>query len=428
MTTSRTEKGSPAQGGTIQESSVSPTYQAKAESTQSSAGAGKSRRFHVRDRWLVWLTILVIVAQFAACQPAKPRGSAGGMDATLLEQSALVPVLNQSQALALAPVVSDVSPDPAQALVQLSGDQSVNSAIVEEAPLLQTSVLPSQAGSSGALADGDYPLDETTNILVMGSDRRVGAPNWLTDVMMIVALDYENGKAGVISIPRDIYIDNIAGHQPNKLNVVDYLGEKDEEDGGGPALLSSIILEKMGIRIDHYVRFDFRGFIALVDALGGVDVEIDCPYYDYFQIEDVILNVKPGLERLSGDEALVYVRSRKLGGDLDRARRQQRFIWAVRNQVLNENILPKLPALYNAVSDNVQTDIGIVGTLKIARFVLGLDKEDITGYVIGYPQVQQGYVGNMWVFRADWDAIREQAQQVFEREPFIDTNTLVECP
>lgn len=413
MTTSRTDKSSPLDPIPLNTSAATP----KPSSTD------KAHRFYVRDRWLVWLTALVIVAQFAACQPSAPRGSAGGMESATLEQASLVPILNQTQALAMAPIVSDISPDPAQALAELSGATSI-----EAASLAQSLPDPGQQSSTGALSADEHPLDKTTNILVMGSDRRVGAPNWLTDVMMIVALDYDSGKAGVISVPRDVYIDNIPGHQPNKLNVVDYLGEKDEAGGGGPALLSTILMEKIGIRIDHYVRFDFRGFIALVDALGGVEVEIDCPYYDYFSIEDVILNVKPGLETLTGDEALVYVRSRKLGGDLDRARRQQRFIWATRNQVLNQNILPKLPALYNAVSDNVQTDIGIVGTLKIARFVLGLDKEDITGYVIGYPQVQQGYVGNMWVFRADWDAIREQAQTVFEREPFIDTNTLVECP
>ena len=140
------------------------------------------------------------------------------------------------------------------------------------------------------------------------------------------------------------------------------------------------------------------------------------------------LNVKPGIERLSGEEALVYVRSRKIGGDLDRARRQQRFIWAIRNQVLNENILPKLPALYNAVSDTVQTDLGVVGTLKIARFAMGLDREDITGFVVGYPLVDQGWVGNMWVFVADWEAIQAEVQLVFERDAFLNTNTLAECP
>jgi hypothetical protein len=64
----------------------------------------------------------------------------------------------------------------------------------------------------------------------------------------------------------------------------------------------------------------------------------------------------------------------------------------------------------------------------VARFVTGLDREDITGFVIGYPLVKQGWAGNMWVFLADWEAIRAEAQKVFEREPFIDTNTLAECP
>ena len=113
---------------------------------------------------------------------------------------------------------------------------------------------------------------------------------------------------------------------------------------------------------------------------------------------------------------------------MDRERRPQRFICAVRNQVLNENILPRLPALYNAVSDSVQTDLGIVSTIKIARFAMNLDKEDITGFVIGYPLVEQGWAGNMWVFKAHWDDIRVEVQNVFDREPFINTNTLVECP
>lgn len=309
----------------------------------------------------------------------------------------------------------------ASALMQVAAT-TVDPRKLAAAPSAQVAVVATMAPDDGR------PLDHTTNILVLGSDRRPDTPNWRTDVMMIVALDEAGGRAGVISIPRDIYIDVIPGHQANKINVIDYLGEKDTPGGGGPALMASIIEEKMGIHIDHWVRFDFAGFVKLVDALGGVEVDIDCAYYDYFQIEDVVLNVKPGVQRLSGDEALVYVRSRTHGGDLDRARRQQRFIWAIRNQVLNESILTKLPALYNAVSDSVQTDMGVVSALKVVRFAIGLDREEITGEVIGYPLVQQGYAGNMWIFKADWDAIRTEVQSVFDREPFIDTNTLVKCP
>lgn len=359
------------------------------------------------------MALLLVFLPLAGCSSSAPESSAeasaGGIDAP--EQG----TAGDQPALAA----------PAEAVTATN-----ESAVAEQSAAASTevNVVEPAAEVAAAPVDALLPLSRTTNILVMGSDRRPNTPNWRTDVMMIVALDYETNRAGVISIPRDIFIDRIPSHNPNKINVVDYLGEQDEPDGGGPKLLGNIIQEKMGIPIDHYVRFDFNGFVELVDALGGVEVEIDCPYYDYFEIEDVVLNVKPGLQRLTGEEALVYVRSRRLGGDLDRARRQQRFIWAIRNQVLNENILTKLPALYNALGDSVQTDLGIVQTLRVARFALGLDRENIHGFVIGYPLVQQGYAGAMWVFLADWDAIRAEAQKVFEREPFIDTNTLEKCP
>ena len=366
----------------------------------------------------LYLLFLIATLVLAACGPAPaPAGSAGGMDASALEAAPAEGAAGAAAAPAEnAPADAAAQVDAAAGAAPATPARAGVPEVIAEAPVAPLEV------------DARFPLSYTTNILVLGSDRREGEPNWRTDVMMIVALDMEANRAGVISIPRDVYMDEIPGHNPNKINVVDYLGEQDEPDGGGPALLGSLIEQKMGVPIHHFVRFDFTGFVDLVDALGGVEVEIDCPYYDYFQIEDVVLNVKPGVQRLTGEEALVYVRSRKIGGDLDRARRQQRFIWAVRNQVLNENILPKLPALYNALGDSVQTDMGVVQTLKVVRMAIGLDREDIHGFVIGYPLVDQGYAGNMWVFFPDWPAIREQAQQVFEGDPFLDTNTLAECP
>ena len=147
------------------------------------------------------------------------------------------------------------------------------------------------------LADS-LPLSRTLNILILGSDRLSNMPNWRTDVMMIVALDFDAQRIGVISIPRDVYVDAIPNHQPNKMNVIDYLGEKDEADGGGPKLLERIIHERMGIRVDHYLRFDFSSFQAVVNTLGGVEIEIDCPYVDR------VINLKPGVQRLNGDQAL----------------------------------------------------------------------------------------------------------------------------
>lgn len=271
------------------------------------------------------------------------------------------------------------------------------------------------------------PLSQTTNVLILGSDRRPNTPNWRTDVVMVVAMDMARGEAGVISIPRDVYLPEIPGHQPNKINVVDYLGEQDEPGGGGPKLLASLIQEHLGIPIHYYLRFDFNSFEEVIDALGGIDLPLDCPVYEYLPKEQMYLNLKPGVHRLTGYQALVYVRSRRLGGDLERARRQQRVVWAVRNQILAENMLPKVPALYAALKDAVQTDIDLVTAIRFVRFALQLQEEDVHGMVLSPPDLlQEGWRRGMFVFVADWDKISERVQTVFDRPPLIETNTVGE--
>jgi len=277
--------------------------------------------------------------------------------------------------------------------------------------------------SGNTSVDTQLPLSRTLNILILGSDRRPNTPNWRTDVMMIVALDFDQQRIGVISIPRDVYLDVIPNHRPNRINVVDYLGERDNPDGGGPQLVKQIIQMRMGILIHHYLRFDFNSFRDVVNSLGGVDVEVDCRYVDG------VINLQPGVQRLTGDQALRYVRSRDIGGDLDRARRQQRFVWAVRNQVLKENLLPRVPALYQALSGSVQTDIGIVTALRLVRFALAIDPDHVHSFVIAPPQlVTEGWRQGMFVFVPDWPAITAAAQKIFDRPPFAETNTPARCP
>ena len=273
------------------------------------------------------------------------------------------------------------------------------------------------------------PLSRTLNILVLGSDRRPNTPNWRTDVMMIVALDLDAGRAGIISIPRDLYLEVIPNHTANRINTVDYLGEQDQPDGGGPALLKALISKHMDIRIDHFMRFDFDSFKAFVDALGGIAVQIDCPYRDMVTWGATGIDLKPGLIRLTGDQALKYVRSRYMGGDLDRARRQQRFAWAVRNQILQENLLPRLPAIYQALAASIDSDIGIVTALQLVRFVLGLDEKDVHGLVLAPPtMLTPGWRQGMSVFIPNWSAVRASTIEIFENPPFTSANTLARCP
>jgi len=274
------------------------------------------------------------------------------------------------------------------------------------------------AETDAATVDDPNPLLKTTNILLLGSDRRPNMPNWRTDVIMIVAVDRANKRVGVISLPRDIYVDAIPGRRGNKINVIDYLGERDEPNGGGPKLLGQVIEEKIGVPIHHYVRVEFDAVKKLVDAMGGLEIEIDCPLYDPYGYDQggAPLALDVGVHRLNGGQALSYVRSRRIGGDLERERRQQRFIWAVRTQIQNENLLPRIPAIYQALQGSVYTDLNLIEAVKLVRLAMELQKEDVHGFVVNDPSmIRAGYAGAMWVWYPNWPKIAEAAQKVFER-------------
>jgi LCP family protein required for cell wall assembly len=294
----------------------------------------------------------------------------------------------------------------------------------------QPSVAPPDKPSNAPAASPS--LQKTTNILLLGSDRRPNTPNWRTDVMMIIAIDEATKQVGVISLPRDIYVDEIPNRRGNKINVIDYLGEQDEPGGGGPKLLGQILEKKIGVPIDHYIRFDFEAFKKLVDAMGGVEIEVDCPLYDPqgYDQGGLPLALDKGVHRLNGGQALSYVRSRLVGGDLERERRQQRFAWAVRSQILNENLLTRVPAMYQALNDHVQTDLGLRDAIKLVRFALDLDAENVHGFVVNDPSmIKEGYAGQMWVWYPNWANIAAAAKELFNTPPLLDTNTQDErCP
>ncbi len=338
-----------------------------------------------------------------------------GSRATVAAQSS-EPMVTVAPTASRAPLTPVVTATAAQATKSVAATSPTVAAItVTTASTVISSTLPA--------IDGELPLSRTLNVLVLGSDRLPNMPNWRTDVMMIVALDFDQQRIGVISIPRDVYLDNIPNHRPNRMNVVDYLGESDEPNGGGPKLLQQIIQARMNIPIHHYLRFDFTSFQEVINTLGGVEIDVDCPYVDQ------VINLKPGVQRLTGEQALRYVRSRSTGGDLDRARRQQRIVWAVRNQVIKENLLPRVPALYQSLANSIQTDIGIVTTLRMVRFVLSIDPDNVHSFVLAPPQlVTESWRQGMFVFVPDWPAIATAAQTIFERPPFAETNTPARCP
>ena len=191
-------------------------------------------------------------------------------------------------------------------------------------------------GTKAALDDGGNLLTSANNILVLGSDRRPDDPGrGRADTIMLMR--YGGGKASRLSIPRDT-LANIPGFGPNKINAAYAFG--------GPALMIRTVKQFLGVEIHHIVEVDFKGFPKFVDSLGGVNMKFDnCLVSRY---EGRTVRFRKGENHLDGQDALDVVRIRKnrcdpSESDLSRARRQQKFLEAVKGRVISPFTVPRLP-------------------------------------------------------------------------------------
>lgn len=334
--------------------------------------------------------------------------------------------------------VAEMAP-PARAAVSAALPASSNPALAAAEALTSTApieasplppVLPDRSpGTAATPAAGANvgdpslrPLQRTRNILLIGTDQRDLDYVGRTDTIIVLAIDSANNRAALISFPRDTYLP-IPGVGYSRINTAYAYGEE-RRAGGGLPLLISTIERNFGIPIERYVRIDFSGFEGVIDALGGVDVVVDCPLYDelfyrFFQV----YTLEPGTHRMNGQQALYYARSRKTTSDFDRSRRQQRVLLAVRDRVLDGNLLPRIPALWLAMRDVVDTNLGPADVADLARLGASLSGNDLRGMIIRYPLVTDWTTpqGGM-VQLPDLPAINAALDGVWERPPLQQTN------
>ena len=298
------------------------------------------------------------------------------------------------------------------------------------APTATRPFLPTFTPTPGATP---RPLQQTTNLLILGSDRRGGKGAGRTDVMMLVAIDFAHNRVGVISIPRDLYV-QIPGVGRERINTADVYGER-RKPGGGIDLVQRTIQDNLGLSVDKYVRVDFGGFEQIVDALGGITVTMDCPLHERWEDPGapggvVVLDYEPGDHALDGEHALWYVRTRRRGNDLDRARRQQRVLLALKGRAEEINLLPKVPDLFSALRDNVDTDLGLLDVLALARLGIELDRADIHSRVFDF-QMAQPYTtpGGAAVLLPNKVAIQTAFDQIWDAPDVItSTDHQQRCP
>ena len=232
----------------------------------------------------------------------------------------------------------------------------------------------------------DWKRKERVNILLLGIDRRPGEHGpWRTDTMLLATVDPATNSGGMLSIPRDLWVP-IPGYDENRINMAHYLGEARDYPGGGPALAKKTVQYNFGVPVNYYVRIDFDGFRKIIDAIGGIDIEvskeiIDDKYPDELYGYDP-LYIPAGLQHMDGEMALKYARTRHGSSDFDRAQRQQHVLMAVRDKALQLNLLPKLPELMILLADTVETDLQPNDILNLAQIGWNIEPDSVQGAVI----------------------------------------------
>lgn len=220
-----------------------------------------------------------------------------------------------------------------------------------------------------------------SNVLILGLDRRPEQGYTVrSDVVMIVTAYPRGPRLGLLSIPRDLYIE-IPRYGSNRINTAHFWGER-EVTGGGPDLAMETVTHNFGVPVDHYVRVDFEGFRAVVDAVGGVEVVVERPIVDYSYPTDdygtMRIEIPAGPQHMDGERALQYVRTRRGASDFERAERQQQVVKAIIRRLLTPEVWPRLPAVYQAVVQNVDTNLGPVELVRVsvATLLVGVDGID----------------------------------------------------
>jgi LCP family protein required for cell wall assembly len=288
-----------------------------------------------------------------------------------------------------------------------------------------------------ALPTGSIPPwngTERLNILLIGADEQGGGHN--TDTLITVSIDPVTKQVAMFSLPRDtVNVPIPAGPARNalgatyqrKINSL-YLTVQDRPDlfpGGartrGYNALKAVLGELYGLDIKYFVEVNFDGFIKVIDALGGVTINVQVPVVDdrfpgqNGRLERVY--IPAGVQHMDGAEALVYARSRHASNDFDRGQRQQRVILSLAQQANPAAILPRIDALAAAVGQAVRTDIPRDLIDELLGLAESVDLSTVRSYVFSVPVYAEEITSPVYVIIPDVAKIRRTVAEAFTVDP-----------
>ena len=270
--------------------------------------------------------------------------------------------------------------------------------------------------------------EDRVNILLLGIGGDGHQGPYLTDTIILVSLKPEDKSVALISIPRDLYVTTETFPNGTKINSIYARGNAQKERGGGE-LIKQAVGDFFGIAIHYYGRIDFNGFIALIDTLGGIDIHIDTAFTDnQFPAKNFTtkkVRFDAGENHLDGITALQFVRSRHgtngEAGDFARARRQQKTLLAIKNELVTKSLLKphKINKLITLLGKSIETDMELWEIAKLTTAFDEIQEDAIARLVLdddqqGALKAATGLDGSFLLLPRDTDQLKAQVQNIFD--------------
>jgi LCP family protein required for cell wall assembly len=275
------------------------------------------------------------------------------------------------------------------------------------------------------------------NILLIGSDQRPGEGSYNTDTLIVVSIDPTTKQVAMFSLPRDtvdvptppgparrafgpVYTRKINAWYTSVRNRSDlFPGTKATRGYNG---LKAILGNLYGLDIKYFVEVNFDGFKNVVDAMGGVTINVQVPVSDDRYPAGGSLRriyIPSGIQHMSGAEALRYARSRHGSNDFDRGVRQQRVLLSLREQADPQALIPRLPSLVTALKKTVKTDIPVAQLAPLLGLASEVDTKNIRSYVFAPPLYQKEHLSSPrgYIIVPNVSKIRAAVKQAFTADP-----------
>jgi LCP family protein required for cell wall assembly len=320
------------------------------------------------------------------------------------------------------------------------------------------------------LATGGKELDQDggkTNVLLLGIDKRadesyavIGAGGtqqktcFRTDTMIVASYNYDSKHVTMLSLPRDMWVKIPAfsdfSAQSTKINAAYCFGDTYGYPGGGQALAAKIVGDYLGLPIHYTARIDFAGFTQAIDAVGGVDIDVERAFVDYeYPIEGKenawpvssrykTLRFKAGLQHMDAQTALEFARSRHgnngEGTDFARSQRQEKVIQAFRDKVFSTETLSNPTALtriYSSLGESFATNLQadeVLSAFKLAQAIDSNsiktysldDRSDPGGLLYAPPMAEYGGAYVLVPQSGSFGEVRAFVQQIFSDQGYVD--------